>query len=791
MPKKTTYNPEWEDSGLFPEISKWIQKDTDSEYFRCKYCPGSRLKLSNMGITAVRSHMKVDAGGKKSKHNRNKEAIESSRKQSFFVKPNSNINEVSTTDAIPDAAADVSVVEDNSPSSTPSSSQKKQTTLRLDTAPKEVLDAWILWALDTVISHRSMNSSGNKGKLFRKMFPDDPVAASFGDLSRGKLTYIINFGLSVYFKTCIMQELVPKNRLPPRFTSSFDESFNKVTSTKQMDIHVSYFNEESRRVTRHYIGAQFLGHATAEDTMNDFKKAHENLDIVNKLVMLSMDGPNVNWKFLDDLGAYRKEENPEAPLLLIMGSCGLHVLHGAYQTAHKNTTWDVQKVLKALHGIFKKSPARRADYLEDNDIDDDDDDNQMKMYFPLKFCGHRWLENGKALARYLEIDDKVKRFLDKSVELKRRNFEEKDERKPLLIRTMHSNIFPAYIEFSLSVARDIEPFLKIFQAERPLAVFLYSALVHLVLDLMRRFVKQEVISANSQPSQFLKLDLRKEENLLSPESVNIGFGAKRVLKTLKTTEKQEERKFRLEVRSFFATLLEKLFERSPLKYKLTRPISSLSPLEIASKSDDTLEKRFMKLLEILCDYGWLETAEAEKAQKQYSGLLSKKCFKDKAGKFDIYQDRVDDFWAEVLDSPSTVDLENVVWLILIISHGNARVESGFSINEEILQPNQLAHSIVSQRIVYEAVSKAGAAVDVDITPEMIKDVRKSHKLFNIKQKEKQRSRSENQKKVMEKKRKTNELKKAVAEKKAKLDEMKEQVKEFDRDIIKLQAELKK
>ena len=185
-----------------------------------------------------------------------------------------------------------------------------------------------------------------------------------------------------------------------------------------MDIHVFYFNEETRRVTRYYIGAQFLGHTTAEDTMKEFKAAHEDLDIVNKLVMLSMDGPNVNWKFHDTLQEYRQEENPQSPLLLVIGSCGLHVLHGAYQTAHKKTTWEVQKVLKALHGIFKKSPARRADYLKDNDLVSNDDDNQMKLYFPLKFCSHRWLENGRAMVRYLEIDDEVKHFHDKSVELK-------------------------------------------------------------------------------------------------------------------------------------------------------------------------------------------------------------------------------------------------------------------------------------------------------------------------------------------------------------------------------------
>ena len=45
-----------------------------------------------------------------------------------------------------------------------------------------------------------------------------------------------------------------------------------------------------------------MGHGTAHDIMNEFKKAHKDLDIVNNLIQLSMDGPNVNWAFLDTLG---------------------------------------------------------------------------------------------------------------------------------------------------------------------------------------------------------------------------------------------------------------------------------------------------------------------------------------------------------------------------------------------------------------------------------------------------------------------------------------------------------
>lgn len=41
-------------------------------------------------------------------------------------------------------------------------------------------------------------------------------------------------------------------------------------------------------------------------------------------------------------------------------------------------------------------------------------------------------------------------------------FPAKDERFPLLLQSITSSIFPAYCEFSLSVARDIEPFFDPF-----------------------------------------------------------------------------------------------------------------------------------------------------------------------------------------------------------------------------------------------------------------------------------------------------------------------------------------
>ena len=155
-----------------------------------------------------------------------------------------------------------------------------------------------------------------------------------------------------------------------------------------MDVHLFYYKKAINQIDRVYLGSQFMGHGVADNIMDDFKKVH--LDIVHNLVQLSIDGPNVIWAFHEVLEeSYRKIEDPNAPYLLNTGSCCLHVLHGAYKTVHEKTNWEEEKTLKAAYGIFKRSPATRADFLSDNDLADCHDDQSMKSFFPLKFCGQR------------------------------------------------------------------------------------------------------------------------------------------------------------------------------------------------------------------------------------------------------------------------------------------------------------------------------------------------------------------------------------------------------------------
>jgi len=42
-------------------------------------------------------------------------------------------------------------------------------------------------------------------------------------------------------------------------------------------------------------------------------------------------------------------------------------------------------------------------------------------------------------------------------------------------------------------------------------------------------------------------------------------------------------------------------------------------------------------------------------------------------------------------------------MVLILSHGNAAVESGFSVNKELLVENMEEETIVAQRVVFDAI----------------------------------------------------------------------------------------
>ena len=86
----------------------------------------------------------------------------------------------------------------------------------------------------------------------------------------------------------------------------------------------------------------------------------EDLD-ASRMIMLGMDGLNVNWCVFDKINVEREKHN-HAPLFNVC-SCGLHTIHGAFETGMTSNQWEIGKILKSMFKLFNKSPARRDLYI--------------------------------------------------------------------------------------------------------------------------------------------------------------------------------------------------------------------------------------------------------------------------------------------------------------------------------------------------------------------------------------------------------------------------------------------
>ena len=70
----------------------------------------------------------------------------------------------------------------------------------------------------------------------------------------------------------------------------------------------------------------------------------------NKLVQISMDGPSINLKMLQKINEECKAN--EFHHLISIGSCGLHIVHGAFRTGAEATDWSTKKILRAAYIVL-------------------------------------------------------------------------------------------------------------------------------------------------------------------------------------------------------------------------------------------------------------------------------------------------------------------------------------------------------------------------------------------------------------------------------------------------------
>ena len=193
------------------------------------------------------------------------------------------------------------------------------------------------------------------------MFPDSEVAKSF-QLSKTKCAYYVVFGLAQYLKELLVKYI----KLSPFYLLSFDESLNNKLQEEQMDISIRFWDDIAGEAVTRYFNSRFFKRPNADNILEELLKATTNLP-TKSLSMLSMDGPNTNWSVHKKLKNIRSCE--KVPQLFEVGSCGLHVIHGAFQSGVKTTGWEIEQNFKGMWRLFHDSPARRDTYITINRSD--------------------------------------------------------------------------------------------------------------------------------------------------------------------------------------------------------------------------------------------------------------------------------------------------------------------------------------------------------------------------------------------------------------------------------------
>lgn len=155
--------------------------------------------------------------------------------------------------------------------------------------------------------------------------------------------------------------------------------------------------------------------------------------------------------------------------------------------------------------------------------------------------------------------------------------------------------------FFQCVAGHLLPFLTLYQTDKPMVVCLGSDLSNLIRALMRRFVKDDILTAASTDEKLVKIDIDDKKNHKACKQIDVGFSTEKELKAAVKKDGVSEKQvmeFRIDSRKFLISTLKNILMKCPLIYWLVRNMSALDPREMANNRSGCGEK-MKKVLNVL------------------------------------------------------------------------------------------------------------------------------------------------------------------------------------------------
>ena len=190
-------------------------------------------------------------------------------------------------------------------------------------------------------------------------------------------------------------------------------------------------------------------------------------------------------------------------------------------------------------------------------------------------------------------------------------------------------------------------------------------------------------------------------------------------------------------------MLQKFLTKCPASYSLVRNLSALNPREMASDVDHCIS-RFKKVVTQLVSVRRIKESDCDAIIQEYTSFLDNiPAFgSEKFSNFNFSTDRLDELFTTYMNTDPYQKLFKVVQLLLVLSHGQASVERGFSVNKELEVENLANQSLVAQRLVCDHINAVGGILNVSITQPLLTScsaVRKRYERYLEEQRQNKKS----------------------------------------------------
>lgn len=547
-------------------------------------------------------------------------------------------------------------------------------TMMLDLVPRNqdditdrITDAEIRFAVLLAEEDLAFLKADHIPKTLSKMFPDSKIASNM-QIARQKATYVVNFGVSLYYSDELTKQLENV-----RYSLLIDEG--SLGDRKWLAVLCRHHVDG--QVKTHFLFAKSVSDARAIDIKELILSGLAEKKVnIHECLAIMCDSANV---MRGQFGGVIALLQQEVPGILDIGGCVLHHVHNACSRAMCAIGEDIEELLDDIHNYLRYAKAAN-EFVKVQ---------EFLGLEPLRYLRRvetRWLQIREVVDRHINLHDSLLEFF--------RSLPKSEKDKPKVKRILMRLEAPdtlAYLGFVSSALKPFSQFEKFFQTSKSIIHLLYSSMNDLFADVLHSFVRPSVIESMESFDEMIEIST---EHQLCNENLIIGDIAKKSLRDCNITAVMRARFFS-KVRQFHSSLLRALHHYLPMKQRLLKSIQMIDP----GKKELVTEKDVVYLARKLGFCGDLDALKLEWRHFQSTHFevshTGTSC-------------SVDEFWNGIQKQNKFPSLNSVASRALLIPHGNADTERLFSTMKKLLTKdrNRLQNPSINGLLMVKAYHQA-------------------------------------------------------------------------------------